>query len=439
MSDDGLEIRSGGVIAVDTESLRAAAARLILLAADADGVRARLAEATGVLTDAGVWIYPPAIEAGRIGEEAASIADDLRAMADMYDLVEIWIALDAAELAGDTQRVAALRAQWAQAAEGHADAAVGAAAAITGWTIGRRGDIVAQYGAATPSPFGSLMIGADPRPAWGVVLGGGALLGTLVLDAVGRGAVGAAPLGGRSQPVTVTPLRTGRGAAPAGLADMAKRIPQGAGRVRVEKYTMPDASTQFVAYVAGTRMGEGSDEPWDMTSNLRLYTGERSASYDATMAALAAAGAEPGDTVHLAGHSQGAMIASHVAASGVYSVPTLLTLGDPVQVDVGPATMNIDVRHGDDPVSALAAGGHPGGVGSPESFVAQRTSPETFLGGEAAMDPHALTRYTETAALLDASSDPRMVPVRTALDDLGSAASVQVTVYRATLSPADGG
>lgn len=439
MSDDGLEIRSGGVIAVDTESLRAAAARLMLLAGDAEGVRARLAEATGVLTDAGVWIYPPAIEAGLIGEKAASIAGDLRAMADTYDLVELGIAIDAAELAGDDARVAALRAQWGQWAGVHPDAAARAAASLAGWTAGRRGDIVAQYGAVAPSAFGGIMIGVDPRLAWGLLLGASALLGTVVIDAVGRGAIAAKPLGGTPQPVTITPLRSGRGAAPTGLAEMATRIPHGAGRVRVEKYAMPDASTRFVAYVAGTRMGEGDDEPWDMTSNLQLYSGNRSASYDATMAALAAAGAQPGDTVHLAGHSQGAMIASHVAASGVYTVPTLLTLGDPVQVDVGPATMNIDIRHGDDPVSALAAGGHAGAVGSPESFVAQRTSPETLLGGETPMDPHALTRYAETAALLDASPDPRMAPVRSVIDDLGTAASVQVTVYRATLSPADEG
>ncbi len=164
--------------------------------------------------------------------------------------------------------------------------------------------------------------------------------------------------------MVVTPV-AGHGptAAPASLADAAARIPGGGdARIRVERYTMPDGTRQFAVYVAGTQtVAPNSTEPFDMASNIALYTGERSASYDATLAALARAGAEPGDVVHAFGHSQGAMITAHLALEGGYDTQTLVSLGSPVEADVGEGTMSISLRHADDPVAALAAGGHAGG------------------------------------------------------------------------------
>ncbi len=430
MTDD-LEIRSGGVIAVDTESLRSAAARLAVLADDGDRLRALLAELAGVLDDAGVWIFTPTAQAAAAGEQAAELAGGLRSMADTYELVELWIQIETARSMNDAERVALLRLVSGQLIATHPDAAVRAVAEIMGWQVGRREGVVTQLGGAVDG-FGFLMPGGVTRQMAGVLGGAIALLGTVAVDAVGRGAVRGVPLRGTPRPVTVTPVESARGAVPTGVADVARRIPRDEGRVRVEKYTMATGSAQFVAYVAGTQVGASDDEPWDMASNVELYAGSRSASYDATIAAIAAAGAHPGDTVYLAGHSQGAMVASHVAASGVYEVPALVTFGDPVQVAVGPDTLSVDIRHRDDPVAALAAGGHPGSAGSADSFVAERSSPASLVDGEAPMEPHALTRYVETATLLDASTDPRMGPVRSIFDALGQAVSVQVTVYDAT-------
>lgn len=430
VSDD-LEIRSGGVIAVDTESLRTAAARLALVADDADRLARRLVEAASLLDAAGVWASVPTAEAAATAVHAASVAQGLRTMADTYELVELWIRIEVAESAGDAATAGLLRALAAATVTTHPDVAARAAAAIAGWVVGRRTGLVGQW-VGTADPTGFLGPGWALLRVAGAVGGALALGGTMAIDVAGRGAVGGAPLRGAAQPVTVRAVGRAAATAPTGFADMAGRIPTGVGRVRVEKYTMPDGSIQFVAYVAGTRFGEPAAEAWDMASNVELYTGSRSASYDATMAALAAAGAEPGDTVSLVGHSQGAMIASHVAASGVYDVPALVTLGDPVQVDVGSGTLSVDIRHPDDLVSALAAGGHPGPIGSPDSIVAERSTPASLPDGEIPMEPHALTRYVETAALLDASADPRLTPARTLIGGLGQAVSVQSTVYGAT-------
>lgn len=429
--NDDLEIRSGGVIAVDTDDLRTAAARLRLLVDDGEELHARLAEITDLLRDAGTWQFVPVGEVAAAVEDAASLARGLQSMADTYELVELWIQIEVARAANDAERLAVLTAVSATLIATHPEAAARAAGEIAGWVTGRREGVVAQLGGSAGS-LGYLMPGWSLRQATGIVGGALALVGTAAVDGIGRGAVSGQPLRGEPRPISVTRLSSTRGAAPSGLADLASRIPRSDARVRVEKYTMADGTTNFVAYVAGTQIGAADDEPWDGTSNLELYTGSRSASYDATMAALEAAGAAPGDTVYLAGHSQGAMVASHVAASGVYDVPALVTLGDPVQVDVGPGTLSIDIRHRDDPVAALAAGGHPGGVGSADSIVAARASAASLVDGELPMAPHALDRYVETAALLDRSSDPRLGPVRSLVDGLGQAVSVQVTTYGAT-------
>ncbi len=433
VSDDELEIRSGGVIAVDTDSLRAAAARLTLLADGCDDIRLRLAEAGRLWATLDPWRNVPIGVAVGARDAATALAADLRHMAAAYDLVELWARIGVAEAAGDGELASLLTAlSFALTARDPA-AALRAHGDLTAWSAGRRSDLLGQFEPA-PRHWYDALLHPALTPGEAGALMGATLTGVagLLIDAVGRGAPGPAPLTGGARPVELHTVASGRGQPPAGLDDVAARIPRGDGRVRVEKYTMRDGSVRFVAYVAGTQMDADAAEPWDMASNLELYRGERSVSYDATMAALEAAGAAPGDTVFLAGHSQGAMVASHVAASGVYTVPALVTLGDPVQVAVGADTLNVDIRHGDDPVSALAAGGHPGGVGSAQSIVVERTNERTLAEGEGFMDPHALTRYVETAALLDASADPRMAPVRRAFDALAGAASVQVTVYGAT-------
>ncbi len=66
------------------------------------------------------------------------------------------------------------------------------------------------------------------------------------------------------------------------------------------------------------------------------------------------------------------MVASRLAVEGGYDVKTLVTLGSPVEADVGDGTLSVAVRHTDDPVAALQGGGYDTAVGAPGSFVAER-------------------------------------------------------------------
>jgi pimeloyl-ACP methyl ester carboxylesterase len=213
----------------------------------------------------------------------------------------------------------------------------------------------------------------------------------------------------------------------------------GDSRVRVERYTMPDGSRQFAVYVAGTQsLALGGDDPWDNASNAELYAGRMSDSYAATEAALQAAGAREGDVVHAFGHSQGAMIAGRLALEGDYDVRTLVSLGSPVEADVGGQTLSVALRHTDDPVAGLAGGGHGEAVGAPGSFVAERVADPDASPDDARVPAHRLSAYAETAALVDASSDPRVGALRDVFAELGRADAVTVTEYAASRGAAGG-
>jgi hypothetical protein len=417
---DDLDIRSGGVVAVDTETLRSAAHRMTALASACGEVGAGLARAGRALERAGVWIFPPAGHAHDAADHARSLAADLQTMADIYELVEVTAQIQVADALGDEVLARELRGRANALMAGSPLVLAHFAADSLRWRSERAVALAGQYG--VPG-----IVGYDTG-ALSLVFTG--LVGAAGLGAVPRGTT----LGGEASAVSITRTGGGRTTAPTSLAQVVDRIPGGDGRVRVERYGMPDGSRRFVAYIAGTSSG-GGDEAWDWDSNLALYARQDAPSYAAVQAALADAGALSGDAVGLAGYSQGGMIASFVTLSGDYEVPLLMTFGDPVQADVGDQTLSVALRHNDDPVSALADGGFAGSVGAEGSFVASRDAPGTLLGGDGLIGPHDMDAYRETARMLDASSDPRMDTVRAQLADLARADSVDVIVYGASRVP----
>jgi pimeloyl-ACP methyl ester carboxylesterase len=135
--------------------------------------------------------------------------------------------------------------------------------------------------------------------------------------------------------------------------------------------------------------------------------------------------------VHVFAHSQGGMVGSHLALEGEYRVETLVGFGNPLAADVGGETLSVDVRHSDDPVAALAAGGHNGAVGAPGSMVIERVAHPVAGLDDVTMPAHHMSSYAETAALIDASPDPRVGSLHAVFDELNEAVSVEVTEYSA--------
>lgn len=436
-----LDIRGGGAVAVDTETLRHTAARFLQARSDLQAISDRVGSLQLMLLAERAHAWEAVSAASVLGtsmhaslDGAAHIAEALRSAAVVYELVELNAQHRAAVLAGDDVALARLDAARDRLIAQNPDAFAEALGAEFERSVMWPSDLVRQateLGFATGENFGEL---------GGVYGGAGLGLATIAgagfAGVAGTGRLAAeSRLAGRGVEVTlvpVTPLGT-MTAAPSSLTAVTQRMPGAReSRVRVERYSMPDGSRQFAVYVAGTQsFAVGGDEPWDNLSNAQLYTRNASASYEATAAALTAAGAQPGDRVTGFGHSQGAMILAHVALEEGYDTRMLVSFGSPVEAELGEGTLSVGVRHTDDPVAALAGGGHVAPVGSHDSFVVERETDPAAGPQDALLPGHRMTAYAETAALIDASPDPRVGAVRAVLDDLTTAVSVEVMEFGA--------
>ncbi|WP_136041906.1 MULTISPECIES: hypothetical protein [unclassified Microbacterium] len=421
----GVEIEHGGVIAVDTEQLRDVGRRMRAVAMQCEEARAAIVRAGALLaTEPEV---APQVDIGslhRSGEGVGVLRAELEdacagtlLMADAFEVVELRAQADALALADDAA-AKTIKARIDRLIDGDARVGVMADWLVADWVGRRHGGL--------PEPMG--VFGMLPS----LLLAGGFAGITSLLGKVPAGTV----LKGVADPVRVTPTATSTPAgAPKGVAGALTRMPSTSAQVAVEKYTMADGATRYVTYVKGTQNSvpweAGEEDPWDMKSNLELYQGQRSASYQATVDALAAAGAEPGDRVDVVGYSQGGMIAARLAMESDYDVAMQLTAGSPQESSLDDGQTLIQLSHSDDVVARLAAGGSAEGTGSPDSFTATReVDPQDGLY-DLSLQPHALEAYIETAQLVDASSDPRAEALDAYWRELGDAVEIERTEFHA--------
>lgn len=439
MSDDGgVQISGGGAVAVDTASLRAAADRfrgearqLTHLAGELGWWSARLLHLVGPF-GAGTSRFVMELDedAGALAAHADAIGERLTQAATVYEIVEQRVTVEQAELRGDAALKTAALARIAALLLADPGADARADALLTAWheeQTGRMPEITAEL-MPLGVPFAPVF-GMPVGPAGPVLLGAAAaaLIAHLGFGRMHRGTTGQDP-----GPVTVRQVGpTTPGTAPANLTEMVGRVPDGAqGLVRVERYTMPDGSRRYTAYIRGTRSGRlGGTDPSNMTSNLQLYRHEQSTSYKAAVRALELAGAKPGDAVDLVGHSQGGMIAGRIALDSSYRTELLVTAGSPTEAQVSADVLSVQLRHDRDIVPNLTGGGSPAPVGSDGSMVISRDVP--LDGGP--LSTHDLAKYDETARLAEASADPRMQPVQERIARLQDAVAVDVLQYDATM------
>ena len=431
MSDD-LTISAGGAIAVDTAELDAVAtvldgcaASLSAAAADVRSAELRTQDVPTAIVVGGGGLVGIAGTLVRLAEEATATAAALRAASAAYALVELRVARQAALSAGDAETVARIDAEIAAIENAHPG------------STDRAASLLHDYRLDLGALFGLVHLQAVSGGPLGVALGV-LLLGSAVgIRMLGHGAVAAgssAPRGGRPGILTGAPVPAAV-TAPRLLADAARRIPAGSAQVRVERYERPGGARVFAVYIAGTRALAGSD-PWDMTSNIEAYSGQGSDSLATVRAALVDAGARPGDELLAFGHSQGGMLAGQLALDDTYDTTLVGTFGSPTAVDVGDGTLSVQLRHADDPVAALADGGHPQRVGADGSFVAGREV--HAIGGvlqDATFSAHHMDQYVETAQLVDESSDPRAAALRDRLAGLADARALGAVEYRAERPP----
>lgn len=421
----GLSIDHGGVVAVDTGELRSVAARLVTAAGECRRAATAVEQTrTAVSSDPAAFdgVPLPALRAAAqalhdIAAELEHAAHGARRAADVFEIVELRARVEALAHT-DAAAAAVARARLHRVLA--ADPALGLVASglVLPWE-------------SRPLTDPGLLLGAL-GPAVPSAIGLAQLLGTTT------GFAKVQPgerLRGRADPVRVTAVARSAPGAPADLAAALRRLPERRGaQVAVERYAMRDGTTRYVAYLSGTHSlsvdAKGS-EPWDMRSNAQLYTGTRSASYQATVDALAAAGARPGDRVDVVAYSQSGMIAAQLGMEGEFDVTMQITVGSPVEPTVSDDQTLVQLRHDDDLVSGLAGGGSAAGTGSGDSFTASRTVEPLPDPGDLGLGSHGIEQYEETARMVDGSSDPRAEALDRYWAELGEAAEVERTEYRA--------
>ncbi|RCS60686.1 hypothetical protein [Microbacterium sp. JB110] len=441
-----IEVSSGSVIAVDPDSLRSAASGV-------SEASERMREIAGLAQEAAIVIgVAPNVGDGRAMDVQSDaigaagrldlLARHLRDAADAYEFVELrfrWTmitctALPGAQVAAGArlgpqaaaERDAALdgiSTRWQELAETNPAALTQANRHWNAWRAHTGQAATDEWGSAANGLLPPVWTGVsepDMRDAMGDARG--------LIAAMG---VGVVPMGarliGKGDPVRVTPVQRSEATqAPATLAEAAKRIPDGDtdARIRVETYELPEGGREHVVYLAGTK--GGGPDAWDWGSNLDLYLGRRSASYNAVEQALADAGVREGETVHELGFSQGAMVGARLAAEGDYDVKSLVSFGSPVDVAGADDLLQVSVRHTDDVVPMLADGGNPA-----DGVVVEKDFDPADGIHDIVLPAHRLDAYAETAVEIDASSDPRLDALDELFARLGTAEDVSFVEFSA--------
>lgn len=419
----GLTIDHGGAISVDPDALRDVARRVDAVACRYDDAHSAIMRAHRIIVDTpglsahvdtvGLWASGQHVS--RLHSECRETASSTLLMADAYEYVE---------LRAEAEILAQTDPSTAQRLLRRADRLAASDDRIQAMAD----EVIAQWRAERFEGLtGNLVTPALYDEVFRTV----AMVG--VVSGLGKVLPGET-LRGKADPVSISPVTTSSPTgAPSGLAGAIGRMPTTAGaQVAVEKYSFADGTTKFVAYLEGTQsVGWGGKEPWDSKSNLQLYTGQRSASYQSTLDALKAAGAEPGDEVDVVAHSQSGMVAAHLAMESEFDVQVQITAGSPVEPTLDDDQTIIQLRHTNDPVSALAGGGSPEGTGSDDSVtISTEANPNDTLD-DLVVDAHHLETYRDTARFADDLSDPRMDAVDEFWRELDAAEVIERTEYQA--------
>jgi hypothetical protein len=223
----------------------------------------------------------------------------------------------------------------------------------------------------------------------------------------GLGLIGSGTL--QETPIRVRAVTQSTVLPPQGYHEVISRIPRaedGAEQIRIEHY-----DTGYAVYLGGT-IDAGVDpgtEPWDMTSNIIAIAELDSGSYRAAVAAMHEAGITASDNVILVGHSQGGLVAAQLAASGQYHVSDVVTVGAPLhQVEIPEEVHVVAIEHEEDVIPSLS------GVAAPAAIASHLRVTRSVYAGNIAprgemLPAHNLSRYIETGAVMDRSSDPQLV------------------------------
>ncbi|WP_062464916.1 hypothetical protein [Demequina soli] len=422
---------AGGTVAV-VEDLEAAVGALV----DAAGELERAARLLGVASRTVAWdprAGPAA--AGLLDAAAASSreADGMRALATaLLGTARAYLEAEAAARAPviDARGVLEGVADWF----GTVAWAYGAAA---------RARLAALPGAGrlAGTPLGLDAIGLPPTTALARRDTAQGLLSGPGFDAGARALARAVALAEAAEPRyrTVEAVGTAGDRAPDSVADVMRRLAWleslGDGSVAIE--TVRDGTgTRHLVYVPGTEdWGITDANTADAQADLAAVTGGWPDAARAVVDAMAAEGIGPDDPVLIAGHSQGGIIATVVAAAlaGRYRVTQVVTAGAPTGRLALPASVGaLHLENTRDLVPGLDGRANPA---TPTRVTVSHdrrrsTRPDSPDGSRTVAQAHGIRGYEATARLVDEGvSDSTRAWVDGARPMLAGGAGT-VTTYR---------
>jgi len=269
------------------------------------------------------------------------------------------------------------------------------------------------------------VLGMPKPPLEGLLAGEDLVAGAAI---AGLGIVGAKTL--QETPVRVNAVERSTADQAESYRDLVSRIPradEGAAQIRIEEY-----DSGYVVYLGGTIDSgvEPTTEPWDMTSNISAIAELDSGSYSAVVMAMREAGITAQDNVILVGHSQGGLVAAQLAASGNYTVSDVITVGAPLhQVEIPEKINVVAVEHAEDVIPSLS------GVAAPAAAATHMTVTRSLYSNSAVprgelLPAHHLSRYVETAAVMDRSGDPQLTAEQKRISER-TQGTATVTMWRA--------
>lgn len=257
-------------------------------------------------------------------------------------------------------------------------------------------------------------------------------------------------LGLPERTVVVAPLvgsgsggrRSGGHRAPEGIGDVVAQVaalgdePQPT--IAVQRLDHADGTRSWVVSVPGTRGMDllGGVNPMDNTTNLALMAGLPDDMTEAVEVAMLRSGVGPGEPVLLAGHSQGGMVVTRLAASlqGTFDIEAVVTAGSPVgSMPMPDGVAALHLEHAQDAVPTLEGRANPDAANRTTVVRDLHLPRETFAGATLGTRPddlvpvHEAWRYAETAALVDGMDDPSVQGFREALSGVLGDGSAHAT------------
>ncbi|MEO7348907.1 MAG: hypothetical protein ABIW32_03455 [Terrimesophilobacter sp.] len=257
-------------------------------------------------------------------------------------------------------------------------------------------------------------LGATHLPPQIAALLGDEGVGWLGVDTSAAAVIGAGSVLGllRETPVKVAEATAAQSTSNAhSIEDRVSRIPHDPAQIRIDRYSEPGAPDRFEVYIGGTQdfSPVSGEEPWDLTSDIVATAGgsdgSGAGSYRAVVEAMKLAGVDADSAVTFTGYSGGGVVAAQLVASGDYSAQGLITLGAPAgQVSVPHSVPYLAIEHTDDLMTGL--GGNY--VSSDPLVVSRQVFDEPPSSADPVLPAHRLSRYLDTAELMDTSSNLRL-------------------------------